>query len=350
MTKTLLVILFFLFVVACSKPPVAEKKPATKKPVATETDDEQRKKFHADLTLLLEQENFDELERIAHELTTQKHRFRGGDWKLTRFYEAVGSPPGIPKQEDGLDYTKRISKLRKWIQLKPDSIYANIALGRAQTGYAWQLRGSGFADTVSDQQFADFQKILEEADATLNKMSSRANECVVWYEAKQIIGKGLGWELGEMTKLLESAISVEPLYYDIYSGHALYLLPRWHGNPGDWEAFAAQAAGSTEKKIDLQEANILYSDICWHMSRMYSGSEFFQQNKVNWRGIKKGFLDRQEKYGASIRYLNAFCLLAGSASDKATTRALMERIGDRWEPDFWIEKKYFDGYKKWAFE
>jgi hypothetical protein len=153
-----------------------------------------------------------------------------------------------------------------------------------------------------------------------------------------------------MKQLQESGAAVEPLYYEIYSSHAHYLLPRWHGSPGDWETFAADAATKLSKTEGLQEANILYSEICWRMSRYYSGSEFFQQNKVSWKGIKQGFMDRQQNYGSSIRYLNAFCQLAGSAGDKGTTRALMTRIGDRWEPDFWVEKKYFDGYKKWAFE
>ena len=354
--KNFLFIIFFLFAIACSKDPVTEKQPAAAKaPATTElastvTDDVERKKFRDELILLLDQENFAELERIAHAVTTRKDRFPGGDWKLSRFYESVGSTPGMPKQADRTDYGKRIVKIRKWIDQKPDSIYANIALGEAQIGYAWQLRGGGFANMVDDQEFENFHKALKEADQILNKMAGRGKECVEWFRAKQSIGTGLGWDRDEMMKLWESAVSAEPLFYTVYSGHAYYLLPRWHGKSGDWENFTVSAVTTVSKTHDKQEADILYSEICWRMSRFYSGSEFFKQNKVNWLAIKRGFKERQQRYGESIRYLNAFCNLAGSAGDKPTARALMQRIGDRWEPDFWIEKKYFDGYKKWAFE
>jgi hypothetical protein len=40
--------------------------------------------------------------------------------------------------------------------------------------------------------------------------------------------------------------------------------------------------------------------------------------------------------------------MAGAAQDRITTKALLNRIGENWEPDFWIERKYFDGYKTWA--
>jgi hypothetical protein len=160
MPKSLLFIAL-LFVIACSEPPVVDKLPAVKRPPETLTDDQQRKTFRDELVLLLEQENFAELERIAHDFTTKKERFPGGDWKLSRFYDAVGYTPTAPKQVDQTDYRRRIAKIQKWIEQKPHSIYANIVLGDAQIGYAWQFRGSGFADTVRNQEFDNFHKALK---------------------------------------------------------------------------------------------------------------------------------------------------------------------------------------------
>ncbi len=77
-------------------------------------------------------------------------------------------------------------------------------------------------------------------------------------------------------------------------------------------------------------------------------TEFYQQNHVVWKRIKAGFIQREKKYGVSKRYLNAFAFMAGSAPDRATTRVLMSKIGDQWDPIVWQEKHYFDGYKKWA--
>jgi hypothetical protein len=347
--RTIVLIILLSVLIACSKPAEEKEQAKAAQPsvVATEKDDEQRKTFHAEMQTHLNQDNFSELDRIARELTATKERFPGGDWKLDRFYDAVGSPPGGPAPvAEQVDYKDRIVKLTKWTAQMPDSIHANVALAEAQIGQAWKLRSSEFANQVSDQQFSAFQEELMKADETLNRMSGKAKDCMAWYSAKQTVGVGLGHSRTEMDKLFEEAIAIEPLYYPVYKQHALYLLPRWHGAPGEWEKFTEQASA----KIGGIDGSILYSELCWQMSRYYPGSEFYKQNKVNWLSIKKGFTDRQKKYGASIRYLNAFCLLAGSAGDKTTTRALMARIGDRWERDFWIEKQYFDGYKKWAFE
>jgi hypothetical protein len=318
-----------------SEPKVEQKK--------VESDMELRKQFASDIEQHLNKEEFDELENIAEKLTKSKERFPGGDWKLDRFYEAIR-----PADDSGIkvDWNDRLAKLKKWTDQKPKSIYANIALGCAQIGKAWDIRGSGFADTVSNEQIVDFQNMLKEAETTLNKISERRKDCPHWYRDIQGVGLGLGYDLETMTKYFEEVAASEPLYWSAYEGHALYMLPRWHGNNGDWERFAEQASN----KIGSDEGDILYSEISWRMSRYYPADQFFKQNNVNYRRIKKSLNLRGLKYGVSVHYLNAYCILAGGIGDKVTTKALMSRLGDQWEPDLWKEKKYFDGYKKWASE
>lgn len=335
-----------LLILCCSKsqtPPPAktETKVAQKK---LESDLEVRRQFVSEIEKHLNREEFDELERIADKLTKGKERFPGGDWKLDRFYEAIEPPAGY--QTVKVNWPERISKLKKWMKQRPDSIYANVALGSAQTGDAWNTRGGGFADKVSDDQMAAFKVKLKEAEATLNKMSDKRNNCVHWYRAMQTVGIGLGYEPDVMSDLVNQATAVEPLYWSVYTAHAVYLLPRWYGDEGQWLKFAE----SSSDKIGGDDGDILYSELCWRISRFYNVVEFLKDRSISWGRIKKGFKARGQKYGVSVRYLNAYCLLAGSIGDKQTTRVLMNRIGDQWEPEFWKEKKYFDGYKKWASE
>ena len=81
---------------------------------------------------------------------------------------------------------------------------------------------------------------------------------------------------------------------------------------------------------------------------MYRGHDFYVENRVSWPRVRQGFIDREALYGTNLRVLNAFCKLAGSAGDRATTRAVLERIGDHWDPDRWTRKS-FDNYRTWAF-
>lgn len=337
--------LTFLLTLSCSKsqtpsPNKSESKVVEKK---IESDMELRKQFASEIEQHLNKEEFDALENIADKLTKSKERFPGGDWKLERFYEVIR-----PADDSNIkiDWTERLAILKKWINQKPNSVYANIALGSAQTGKAWELRGSGFGDKVSKKQATDFKELLKQAEATLNKMTEKRKECPHWFRAMQGVGLGLGYDAETMSRYFEEATAIEPLYWSAYEGQALYLLPRWYGRDGEWEKFAEQASN----KIGGDEGDILYSEISWRMSRYYPADEFFKQNNVNYGRIKKSLKLRGLKYGVSVRYLNAYCLLAGGIGDKTTTKALMNRIGDQWEPDFWKDKKYFDGYKKWASE
>jgi len=334
-----------LLTFCCSKsetPPPAksETKPEQKK---VESDIDMRKQFASEIEQHLNKEEFDELEKIADKLTKSKDRFPGGDWKLDRFYEVIR-----PADDSNIkvDWDERFAKLKKWIASKPDSIFASVALASAQIGKAWELRGSGFGDTVSKKQMTDFQNQLSQAEATLTKTADKRNECPHWYRAMQGVGLGLGYDQDKMNKYFEEAAAVEPLYWSTYEGHALYLLPRWYGKQGDWERFAE----TVSNKIGGDEGDILYSEISWRMSRYYPADQFFKQNNVNYRRIKKSLNLRGLKYGVSLHYLNAYCILAGGIGDKITTKALMSRIGDQWDADLWKDKKYFDGYKKWASE
>jgi hypothetical protein len=308
-----------------------------------EIDDmELRRSFSNEVLEAIEKEDFEKLETMAHQINIQKERFPGGDWKISRFYQVIYPPAGQGKD---VDWLKRLSKLQSWKEKYPDSIYANLAVAYCQIGYGWNIRGGGFANEVTTEQFALFEKMLLKAEKTLEGVSKKRNVCMAWYRGMQFLGTGLGWSKSKMNELVESGFAVEPLYYDLYEGHAMYLLPRWHGEEGEWVIFAEELAN----RVGGNEGDIIYAEICWRTSRVYDVVKFFDQHKLKWSRIKKGFQAREEKYGPSYRYMNAYCLLAGGWGDKITTRILMKKLGDRWEPDFWHEKKYFDEYKRWAF-
>jgi hypothetical protein len=334
-------------ILACSKsetPPPANKSETKVQQTTVESDLEVRRQFVSEIEQHLDKEEFDELETIADRLTKHRDRFPGGDWMIDRFYEAIYPPSGY--ETVTVNWPDRITKLKKWIQQKPNSIYANVGLASAQAGNAWDARGSGYGSEVADDQMLEFKAKLKQAEATLNKMYENRNKCVHWYRAMQAVGLGLGYDPDTMSNLLNQAIAIEPLYWSVYNAHALYLLPRWYGDEGEWLKFAEEYSN----KIGGDEGDILYSEICWRTSRAYSVTEFFKDKNISWGRIKKGFKARGQKYGVSVRYLNAYCLLAGGIGDKQTSRVLINRIGDQWEPDFWKEKKYFDAYKKWASE
>jgi hypothetical protein len=140
-------------------------------------------------------------------------------------------------------------------------------------------------------------------------------------------------------------MATEKLYPHLYSAAARYLTPRWYGDEGEWERFADGVAN----RIGGVEGSAIYAHIASEMGGLYGAREFFAQTAVSWPRIKQAFIDRDTKYGQTPRSLNTLCLLAGGARDKKTTREMFALIGDDWDPAVWLERRYFDSYRAWAF-
>jgi Domain of unknown function (DUF4034) len=306
---------------------------------------DQQEPFKADVRAMLERKQFEALDGLAAELNRTNARFAGGDWKSYRFQEALGTPAGGCNDTDP-HWEELLAVLARWREQRPASIPAAIASADASVGYGWKARGTGYANTVTPDRWRLLGERMAPAEGILMSGAGGAARTLEWYRAMIDLGRVQGWDSPRVEALFEQAVALEPRYLHVYSAMARYLTPRWQGGDGDWEDFAERSA----ERLGGREGSVVYSHIAWQISKLHRGHEFFEQNRVSWQRIKQGFIDREALYGASLRNLNAFCMLAGAAADRQTTRELLARIGDEWDPGVWRERKYFDGYRKWASE
>jgi hypothetical protein len=304
-----------------------------------------QKPFKANVRAMLEGKQFEALDDLADELNRTKERFAGGDWKSYRFQEALGTPAGGCDDTDA-HWKELLAALTRWHEQRPGSMPATIAIAEASVGYGWKARGTGFADTVTPEGWRLLDERMAPAEGILMNAGGAVAKTLEWYRAMIHLGRVQGWDRRRVDALFEQAVTLEPLYPHVYSEMARYLTPRWHGADGDWEHFAERSA----ERLGGRDGSVIYSHIAWQISKLHRGHEFFDENRVSWPRIKQGFLDREALYGASLRNLNAFCKLAADAADRQTTRELLARIGDEWDPGVWRERKYFDDYRKWAAE
>ena len=301
--------------------------------------------FKADVRAMLERKQFEALDDLADELNRTKARFAGGDWKSYRFQEALGKPAGGCDDTDA-HWEGLLSVLTRWHEQRPASMTAAIALADASVGYGWKARGAGFSDTVTPDGWRRLDERMAPAEGLVMDAAGRSAKTPEWYRVMIDLGRVQSWDRQRVDALFDQAVTLEPRYLHAYSAMARYLTPRWQGGEGDWEDFAERSA----ERLGGRDGSIVYSHIAWQISKLHQGHEFFEQNRVSWPRIKQGFIDREALYGASLRNLNAFCMLAGAAADRQTTRELLARIGDEWDPGVWRERRYFDGYRKWASE
>src|SRR5436190_14907624 len=216
---------------------------------------------------MLSKEQFELLDRTAEELIRTKARFPGGDWKLYRFHGALGqissddanyhgglssNEAGRPEDDDASE--RHIGLLSKWRSAQPRSITAAIALADAWTGYAWKARGTGYADTVTDENFRVFRTRIKHAEDALNETNELTPKNPQWYCASIDLGRGQGWDRARVEALFRAAVALEPRYLHLYSAYARYLLPRWYGEQGDWERLADESA----KTLGGREGSVVY--------------------------------------------------------------------------------------------
>jgi hypothetical protein len=291
----------------------------------------------------LRDQKFAELEALEAELRGSKARFAGGGWKLYYFYDALSGGRISTNAAINSDWLEIIGLLKAWRAASPNSGVPSLLLADAYTGYGWFARGTGRAATVSQARFDIFHDRVNQGAFFLTESRRLLPGNPQWFTTSLLIARASQWPKDRAYALFKQAMAVEPAYQHNHSMMAVFLLPRWFGEPGEWERFADESTG----RVDGAAGSAIYNHIVLAVADTTGSKAFFEEYTVNWRKIQWSFADRERLYGADRRTVNAMCQLAGGINDKEMARRLMERIGDQWEQSVWRTRKRFDEYQEW---
>jgi parallel beta-helix repeat protein len=291
---------------------------------------------------LRNEDKFEQLDNIASRLRKQRCRFANGNWQLSHFYEALGEGWG------DLKYFPQIkSTFEDWIKQYPDSVTPRIALARAYKAIAWKARGSGYAKTVSEKGWQEFEDNLKKAEKFLleaEDLNALDPELyTVWID----VGMGLGKTNEEMDAIFERGITIEKYYWPIYTTMGFTLSPRWGGKQGQFEAFARRAADLTSQ----QEGAILYLKVAdMLIGRKDCEPLQFKQLGFSYKMLQQSVDDLETRYpDAKGNYLlNISCYLACAYNDREKALNLFAQIGDKWDKSVWQNEDILKIYKNWA--
>lgn len=265
--------------------------------------------FQAEVRSYLYAEKFSLLDRLASEVRASKERFPGGAWKLNAFYVGLGGP-GQGDNAPPIGWELHINKLEKWLSQSPDSLTAHVAMGETLLNYAWQARGSGLSHTVTEEGWQLYSERVAMAGEVLNDARRLSEKCPHWYVSMLRMAQDTGWEMPRFNQLFDEAVALEPTYYYYHRVKAMNLLPRWHGQPGQWERFIDEASS----KLGGTQGAMLYYLVTSHMRKMF-GRNFFEQNQVSWPRMKEGYLAVAKTYGTDWERNDEVCHLAALAHD-----------------------------------
>lgn len=177
------------------------------------------------------------LEAMARHFRETRVRTPSGTWKLPYFY--YGLEYGLPiGAGDGSCHADLIVFSRAWRKASPKDPTPIVAQASAQQRYAECLRGSGFADSVSPEQMAAFQRYAQAAYDLLEQNRAIASADPQFYAVSADLAIDLGFDRERMKALLEEAAGRYPTYYSTYLQAARYYLPQWYGERFDIDALA----------------------------------------------------------------------------------------------------------------
>lgn len=138
----------------------------------------------------------------------------------------------------------------KWLELAPDSAYANAAYGNFLMRSAWKARGGRYASETPRDNLRRMGKLAEQAVPYLEKALSINPKLLPAYEGLiELARLDSRDELGE--RALLAARKVDPACANIAGSHMDSLTPRWGGSYEQMLAYANELSAHIDRRPQL---------------------------------------------------------------------------------------------------
>ncbi len=282
--------------------------------------------------------NFQALEAKAELARSSKARFKDGTWKLAHFYtslacdEAAAEPIWQDMEKAHAEWTKQF----------PQSITAAVAHGDFLTQYAWHARGTGYLNEVSAEALQLMEDRFNQARAVLDRARNFPTRCPGLWASLMNLAPGQAWPKAEFAAVFEEAKTYEPQYAEHDLAQARFLMPRWQGDEGDWEAAA-------EREITRVGGLGLEGYVRVILDQRGYYDDLFAETKASWSKTQSGFETMRKLYPESVEILNAYARMACIAEDRVVALRLFNEIDNRATLAQWGgERKRFNLLERWA--
>lgn len=282
------------------------------------------------------------LEALAADLRKSKDALDGGTWLLSHFYStAVQIPDDEPAAGEAMKFYEA------WAKERPENITAQVCLAKALTSYAWTARGTGWASTVTPEGWRLMEERLDRAWEVLESAGQLEEGCPGWFEVGQSVALGQGWEREDYLDFVEDGIEREPTYGRYFTNTCYWLLPRWHGEEGDFEKWIAEQADA--QPADKRDWH--YARLVWMADVMPVKNELvFAPGRLDWERTKRGFDTWLAADPENLNVRFEYTGLALLAGDRETVRAQFDVTGGKYFPGMWKGVEQFEQARRFAYE
>jgi len=300
--------------------------------------DEERLAIIDDLNAAYNRDDFERLDNIVQKYRDQPYTLVWGKSALKHVYEWLG------RWEEGQAGEQHEEWLNKWLNARPKSATPRILLAERYIEWAWEARGSGFAGSVTEEGGKLFVERLERAKAYLSQAEKLEHPDAELYRLRISIIKGLGRDRDEADPALAAGIKLDRTYHPLYEGMAIYLLPRWHGQPGEVEQFADELV----KRLEGDLGQEMYLRVAVAVLP-YERSRFFANTAFDYRQIMDGWLAFSQKYKSHVYLQNEVAYLSALRRDRRTLLPLLNALNEeQLDTDVWGGTGSARSWRTWA--
>ncbi|HEX8465730.1 MAG TPA: DUF4034 domain-containing protein [Abditibacterium sp.] len=286
---------------------------------------------------LIAAKKYDEIEEFAAAQTKNPTIMSDGGWILAPFF--VGLWDGASDSETEAEWQPKHAQVEVWQRARPTSQLAQISLARSWTNGAWVARGDDYSNKVSSSAWKTVEERQQKAAPIYRKLLNGKVSSPLVYAAAQRYGRLGSAPRDWHDKILQRAVAQFPTYTDFYRERAIYLLPRWNGEPGEWESDLAKSADAEAARAGAAAGDRLYARVAWDQEDFYANMQ--RQTKIDWPRAKRGFeailAQHPNSLSAATRYMR-FCY---AWNEGAKARELLQIVGGRAENTMWNTPRRF---------
>lgn len=284
---------------------------------------------------------FDRLEEMARGYRGSKEMFPDGTWKLGEIYYGLEPDDAAPERA----WQTAIATLERWMKARPESMTARVALANVMVAYGWRARGTGFRDSVSQEDFHLFTQRVWRAKELIEGAATLKEQCPYGHIAVMTAVRGIGGREQVFYGHLNDAIEANPGFAPAYEGPMIYLSPNWYGRKGASESYLQRYAD----KLGGEEGDVLYARLAWLMQASGMFSNAMKECQFSWDRVEAGFRVLEHRYPRALSVKSAHACLAGYAGGRENARFLIGRLEGRVDLSVWRPVEQFKEHVRWAY-
>jgi hypothetical protein len=215
------------------------------------------------------------------------------------------------------------------VKARPTSALPLTLKGDAYTSYAWDARGSGYADTVTEEGWRLMRERLAVAEAALTEAWKRDSRDGRTATLMIRVEMGKGKDRDAMETWYKRAMAADPNNLAAVQQKMLYLEPKWHGNADAMLKFGREllAGGNWGARLPIE---LVYAHM--RLAAYREKPEAYYQEDHVWEDVQAVYEQALKRDPDSAMDRSYYARLACFCGQWKEAKAQFDALGGRAEP------------------